>query len=61
MSAVLGLSAGHSRNGQIIAEQQLKEYIREALLLEKSKSSISSSGRIAVMLNNIGTDFVINR
>ena len=59
---VLGLqAAGHSRNGQIIAEQQLKEYIREALLLEKSKSSISSSGRIAVMSNNMGNPYSLDK
>ncbi len=48
MSAVIGMSAGYQPKGSVIAEQQLKEYIRETLILEKSVSAISSSGNIAV-------------
>ena len=54
------IAAGESINGNLVAEQQLKEYIKEALLLEISKSSISSSGRIAALSsdkgNNLGGD-----
>tara|TARA_B100000242_G_C42969108_1_gene449628 strand:+ start:64 stop:873 length:810 start_codon:yes stop_codon:yes gene_type:complete len=49
MSAVIGLSAGYNAKGQVVAENQLKEYIREALIAENSVSAISSSGRIAVL------------
>tara|TARA_B100001989_G_C24432001_1_gene409495 strand:+ start:69 stop:821 length:753 start_codon:yes stop_codon:yes gene_type:complete len=48
MSAVIGMSAGYQPKGSLIAEQQLKEYIRETLIIEESVSSISSSGNIAV-------------
>ena len=55
MSAVIGMSAGYQPKGNLVAEQQLKEYIREALVVEKSVNSISSSGRIAV-LSRSGND-----
>ena len=54
MSAVIGLSAGYQPKGNLVAEQKLKDYIREALLFEKSVSSISSSGRIAVLSSDQG-------
>ena len=54
MSAVIGMSAGYQPKGNLVAEQQLKDYIREALLVEKSVSSISSSGRIAVLSSEKG-------
>ena len=54
MSAVIGMSAGYQPKGNLVAENQLKEYIREALMSETSVSSISSSGRIAVLASNQG-------
>ena len=54
MSAVIGMSAGYQPKGNLVAEQQLKEYIREALVVEKSVNSISSSGRIAVLSSEKG-------
>ena len=54
MSTVIGMSAGYQPKGNVIAENQLKEYIREALMSEASVSSISSSGRIAVLAINQG-------
>ncbi len=54
MSAVIGMSAGYQPKGNLVAEQQLKDYIREALLAEKSVNSISSSGRIAVLASDQG-------
>ena len=60
MSAVIGMSASYQPKGDIIVEQQLKEYIKEALIIEKSVSAISSSGRIAVMfkpkVKNLGSN-----
>lgn len=54
MSAVIGMSAGYQPKGNLVAEQQLKDYIKEALLVEKSVSSISTSGRIAVLSSEQG-------
>ena len=54
MSAVIGMSAGYQPKGNLVAEQQLKDYIKEALMVEKSVSSISSSGRIAVLSSDQG-------
>lgn len=54
MSAVIGMSAGYQPKGNLVAEQQLKEYIKEALVVEKSVNSISSSGRIAVLSSEKG-------
>ena len=54
MSAVIGMSAGYQPKGNLVAEQQLKEYIREALVVEKSVSSISTSGRVAVLSSEQG-------
>lgn len=48
MSSVLGLSAGYVNKGDLVFENKLKEFIRESILLERSKSSISTSGNIAV-------------
>ena len=54
MSAVIGMSAGYQPKGRLVAENQLKKYIKEVLMAEASVSSISSSGRIAVLASNQG-------
>jgi len=45
MAGVIGLSAGHKAEGDIVSESSLRLYIKELLLNELS----TSSGRIAVM------------